>query len=133
MSEVHRLMTALRTKLQASRKPERRGSLLTPGVVTIMRARIAASVTIDDIADTTEAVEEHTPPNMRAVQVNLALPEAAPFGFIPPQVLRALPPLPSELRYLGPSRMLVVWDHHADLVVDVAPLVFDPATYRVRR
>ena len=133
MSEVHRLMTALRTKLQASRKNERRGSLLTPGVVTIMRARIAASVTIDDIAETTEAVEEHTPPNMRAVQVNLALPEAAPFGFIPPQVLRALPPLPSELRYLVLSRMLVVWDHHADLVVDVAPLVFDPATYRVRR
>ena len=91
LSEVHRLMTVLRSQLQASRKNERRGSLLTPGVVTIIRARIAASITIDDIAETAEAVDEHTPPNMRAVQVNPALPEAAPFqASIPPQVLRTL-------------------------------------------
>ena len=129
LSDVQRLMTALRSQLQASRKKERRGSLLTPGVVTIMRARIAASITIDDIAETTEAVEEHTPPNMPAVQVNAALPEGAPFGFIPPQVLRTLPALPPELRYMVLSRMLIMWDHHADLVVDIMPRLFDPLMY----
>jgi hypothetical protein len=51
---------------------------------------------------------------------------------LPPLALRALPPLPPELRYVVLSKSLIIWDHHADMVVDVAPGVFDAATYRKR-
>ena len=131
LSEVQRLMTVLRSQLQASRKKERRGSLLTSGVVTIIRARIAASITIDEIAETAEAVDEHMPPNKpRRWSVNEALPEDVPFGLIPPQVLRALPVLPPELRWGGALlRARPCGTIMPDLIVDIAPGVFDATTY----
>ena len=36
---------------------------------------------------------------------------------------------PAELRYMVLSKALLVWDHHADLVVDIAPGLFDASTY----
>ena len=76
-----------------------------------------------------EDIDEHMPLNMPPVRVNEALPEEAPFGMVPPQALRDLPPLPDELRYMVLSKALLLWDHHADLVVDLAPGLFDAASY----
>jgi len=129
IDEVHRLMDALRVRIRGERKNQGRGWLFTPDVIAAVRNRVSSSLTIDAIADTMADVEEHTPVNMPAVVVNEALPEDAPFGFVPPQLLRALPPLPPELRYLVLAKALVIWDHHADLVVDLAPGIFDPLTY----
>jgi hypothetical protein len=130
MDEVRRRMDALRLRIRTERKGQGRGSLLTPAMVDVLRARVSSSLTTDEIARTMEDIDEHTPPDMPPVRVNEALPTDAPFGLIPPLVLRALPPLPSELRYMVLSKALIIWDHHADLVVDIAPGVFDAATYR---
>jgi hypothetical protein len=43
---------------------------------------------------------------------------------VPPQLIRALPQLPPELQYRIVGRALVLWDHHADLIVDVLPGAF---------
>lgn len=128
--ELHRLMAALRERIRAERKDQRQGWLLPPPMVALLRARVQSCLTNDEIASTMELIEEHTPPNMPRVRVNEALPEDAPFGLIPPQALAALPKLPPELRYVVLSKALVIWDHHADLVVDIAPGVFDATTYR---
>jgi hypothetical protein len=133
MDEVHRLMEALRARIRGERKNQGRGWLFTPAMVSIVRSRISSRLTIDAIADTTADVEEHTPLDMPAIVANEPLPEDAPFGFVPPQLLRALPPLPAELRYLVLAKALVIWDHHADLVVDLAPGVFDPLTYSKKK
>jgi hypothetical protein len=130
MDEVYRLMAALRLRIRAERKEQGQGYLLTPAMTSLLRARITSCMTADDIAQTMEDIEEHTPPNMPPVRVNEPLPEDAPFGLFPPLALRALPPLPPELRYVVLSKALIIWDHHADMVVDMAPGVFDAATYR---
>jgi hypothetical protein len=130
MDDVHRLMDALRTRIRAERKGEGQGYLLTPAMVRLFRARVASCLSAQDIADTMADIDEHTPPNMPPVVVNEALPEDAPFGLVPPQLLSVLPPLPAELRYVVLSNALVIWDHHADLIVDIAPDVFDARTYR---
>jgi hypothetical protein len=132
MDEVYRLMAALRARIRAERKDQAQGSLLTPAVTGLLRERIKSCMTADEIAQTMEDIEEHTPPDMPPVRVNEPLPEDAPFGWFPPLALRALPPLPPELRYVVLSKSLIIWDHHADMVVDIAPGVFDAATYRKR-
>lgn len=40
---------------------------------------------------------------------------------MPPKLLLALPLLPEELEYLFVNRDLVLWDWHADLIIDVLP------------
>ena len=129
MDDVHRLMDALRARIRAERKAQGQGYLLTPAVVTALRERIAGCMTVADIRNAMEDIEEHTPADMPALKTNEPLPEDAPFGMVPPQALRELPPLPDELRYMVLSKALLIWDHHADLVIDVAPGLFDAATY----
>jgi hypothetical protein len=101
--------------------------------VELLRTRVGGCLTIDEIAETMEQIAEHTPANMPRLRVNHALPDDAPFGLVPARVIHALPRLPVELRYVVLSGALVLWDDHADLVVDIAPGVFDAASYRKKR
>lgn len=130
MDDVYRLMDGLRTRIRSERKREAQGYLLTPAMIEVVRARVAGCLTVDEIASAMADIDEHTPPGMPALRVNEALPEDAPFGMVPPQVIGALPRLPAELRWVVLSNSLVIWDHHADLVVDLAPGVFDSTTYQ---
>lgn len=132
MDEVHRLMDALRARIRAERQvqAQAKGYLLTPAMVEVVRARIARCLTVEEIATAMADIDEHTPPDMPPLRVNEALPEDAPFGMVPPEVISSLPKLPPELRWVVLSNALVIWDHHADLVVDLAPGVFAAATYR---
>jgi hypothetical protein len=58
------------------------------------------------------------------LHVNMAWPTEVTFEFVPPQLLQVLPPLPVELQYRIIGRDLVLWDHHADLIVDFLPGAF---------
>ncbi len=127
MDEVHRLMDELRGRLRAARGP--RGTLITPGLTEVFKAVIASTLTLADVVNVSEELEEHTPPRMAKVRVNQALPGNAPFVSIPPPLLRALPELPPELRYVALSGALIIWDQHADMVLDIMPRLFDPLTY----
>lgn len=131
MDEVHRRMAAVRDRIVAERKErgQAQGYLLAAPVVQVLRGRIAGCLTRADIADVMADIDEHVPPGMPFPRVNAPLPEDAPFGLIPPQAVKALPPLPPELRWVVLSNALLIWDHHADLVVDIAPGLFDASTY----
>lgn len=129
IDEVHRLMDALRSRIRAERVDHRQGHVLSAAMSQLLRDSIRATLTIEDIIETVAELEEHTPPGMPAPQVNQPLPEDAPRVMIAPQLLRRLPPLPNELRYVVLAKSLVIWDFHSDLVVDIAPGLFDPASY----
>ena len=131
MNEVHRLMEQLRRRILAERGP--RGTLLTPALIETFRQIIASTLTLADIVNVSEELEEHTPPRMGRVRINQPLPANAPFVTIPPPLLRALPELPPELRYVALSGALLIWDHHADLVIDIMPRLFDPLNYPTRK
>jgi hypothetical protein len=59
-----------------------------------------------------------------ALHVNMEWPEHVPFGFVPPQMLAVLPLLPAELQYRMIGNAVVLWDHHANLIVDFLPGAF---------
>ena len=43
-------------------------------------------------------------------------------------ILQSLPPLPEELQYRIIGQSLVLWDCHANLIVDFLPGAFVPTT-----
>ncbi|MDQ3486778.1 MAG: hypothetical protein M3468_03475, partial [Acidobacteriota bacterium] len=124
MDEVHRLMDELRGRIRTARGT--RGTLITPGLIEAFKQVIGSALTLADVVNVSEEIEEHTPPRMAKVRVNQPLPGNAPFVTIPPPLLRALPELPPELRYVALSGALIIWDQHADLVIDIMPRLFDP-------
>jgi hypothetical protein len=53
-----------------------------------------------------------------AVRVNGPYPDAISLSTMPPQLLAALPKLPEELEYRFIGERLILFDHHAHVIVD---------------
>lgn len=133
IDEVHRLMADLRRRIRDERGRQALDPLVTPPMALVLRQVIGTTLTLDDLVGLAADLEEHTPEGMPAPSVNEPLPQDAPFVLIAPQLLRALPQLPRELRYMALSNALLIWDHHADLVVEMVPGLFDPLTYSKKK
>jgi hypothetical protein len=125
MRVVQAAMDALATQIQAARKGARQGDIFSGAVARMFRRRIATCLPPEDLeAVLAENQREYEQPEASAapaLRVNAVWPPQIPFDFVPPQLLAALPPLPPELQYRIVGRSLVLWDHHANLVVDFLP------------
>jgi hypothetical protein len=124
MRVVQAAMDALATQLQGARAEARRGDLFDAEAARVFRRLIAGCLPADEMERIiTEPEEEDVvpPPPLR---VNGRWPAGVPFRFVPPQLLAALPRIPGELQYRIVGHSLVLWDHHADLVVDYLPDAF---------
>jgi hypothetical protein len=125
MRVVRRAMDALAVRLQTARAGARQGDLFTTDVVPVFRRRILTALSPEDIQELLAPPEPGEPrvPAAR-LAVNARWPEHVPFACTPPRLLAMLPPLPPELEYRLIGRALVIWDHHADLIVDFLPGAF---------
>ena len=128
ISTVQATMRDLRLRIQLVRANARQGDLITPEVARVFRRRLAAclppeqwAAILADNAEEEEDVRIGAPP---VLHVNMEWPEQVPFGFVPPQLLATLPLLPPELQYRIIGNALVLWDHHANLIVDFLPGAF---------
>jgi len=125
MRIVQAVMDELAAHIQAARPTARQGDIFTDGVARMFRRRIAtclAPEVLDAIlAENQPEYEQGEAPAVPPLRVNTVWPPQVPFGFVPPQLLAALPPLPPELQYRIAGRSLVLWDHHANLIVDFLP------------
>ena len=128
MRQIEAAMQALALRLRLVRANAQQGDLITPDVARLFRRRIATCLPADEWAvilsedtDEEEGVPAGPPP---VLHVNMEWPDQVPFGFVPPQMLAALPRLPAELQYRIIGNALVLWDHHANLIVDFLPGAF---------
>ena len=125
MRIVQAVMDELAAHIRAARQGARPGDIFTDGVARMIRRRIATCLppeVLDAIlAENQPDYEQPEAPAAPPLRVNAAWPPQIPFDFVPPQLLAALPPLPPELQYRIVGRSLVLWDHHANLVVDFLP------------
>ncbi len=128
LAEVRRLMSDLRRRIKAESSSEP-GRYLTRDLTLALRKRVATVMTRKDLQELMEDVAEHTPAGLPAIKVYEALPADAPFVSIPPRLFGVLPHLPPEMRYVILGKGLALWDHHADLVIDYAPSLFDPRAF----
>lgn len=136
MRQVDMAVQALALRIRLARTGALPGDLITPEVAMVFRRRIATSLTAGEwaaiLAENAEEAEEDEegvpagpPPVLR---VNMTWPEPVLFGFVPPLLLAALPRLPEELQYRIIGNALVLWDHHANLIVDFLPDAFAALT-----
>ena len=131
VGEIHGAVKALGVRIQAARTTARQGDIITPEVARMFRRRIATCLTPAEwkaVFDDQRRDEEGEPAEPPPLSVNMEWPGQVPFDFVPPQLLQALPALPKELQYRIIERSLVLWDHHANLIVDFLPGAFLPTT-----
>ena len=127
MDDIRSAQRMLAARIRAARVNARRGDLITADVAHLFRMRIAGALPAEAWAAVlAEAMEDEQGRPIRRVplRVNMEWPDDVPFTFVPPQLLAALPALPAELQYRIIGRSLVLWDHHANLIVDVFPDAF---------
>lgn len=131
VEQIDRATRALRTRLQIARATARQGDIIAPDVARMFRRRIATCLTAEEwkgcLADRARD-EEGEPIEPPPLQVNLQWPADVPFDYVPPQLLQSLPPLPEELQYRILGYSLVLWDCHANMIVDFLPAVFGSTT-----
>jgi hypothetical protein len=131
MSEVRQTMQALALLIQTARPNAQQGDIITPEVGRMFKRRIGTCLSPEAwhliLAEIDEEAETAAAPAV-TLRANMPWPETLPYSFMPPQLLLALPPLPPELQYRIIGRSLVLWDHHADLIVDFLPGAFASTT-----
>ena len=134
---LHMSVRALALRIRMARANALQGELIGPDVARIFRRTIAtclpadtwAQILAENAEEAEEWGEEGVPPRpLPPLQVNMTWPEQVPFGFVPPELLAALPRLPAELQYGIIGNALVLWDHHANLIVDFLPDAFATLT-----
>jgi hypothetical protein len=132
MTEILTSTRALALRIQLVRANARQGDLITADVARMFRRRIVTCLRPEDwaaiFADNAEEDEDVRIGPPPTLYVNMEWPENVSFGFVPPQLLAALPRLPTELQYRIIGSTLVLWDHHANLIVDFLPDAFPVTT-----
>jgi hypothetical protein len=121
MSVARRYLAAA---IRAARQKARQGDLFSPDVALVFRHIVAEALSGRDVeALLTELNEEH--PWMHGLHpvVNEPYPTGASHA-VPAVLLQHLPGLPEDLEYRILDHDLVLWDLHADLVVDFVPFAF---------
>ena len=108
---------ALAKLLAQARAGARSGDLFSEDARRVFRRIIAVIVRGPEGR---ELVEEILDENTASVplRVNGPYPSDVPFSTVPPRLIAALPPLPEELEYRFVGRQLILFDLHAQIIVD---------------
>lgn len=118
-AQVLAAIDALAAKIRAARKDARRGEIFTPAIDCWFRDMIDASLEGCDTRAILAWLNEENPPDVvLAPKINGRWPDGASHGPMPPKLLADLPRLPDELQYRILDGDLVLWDVHANLIVD---------------
>ena len=107
----------LASAIRSARRHVKEGTVFGPPVEEMLRTRIAAAMHGRDVAAVIGACGRESWGPAQVV-LNEPLPEGASCP-VPVLLLEALPPVPGGLQYriFGPD--LVLWDVHAEIVIDV--------------
>ena len=107
--------------IKSARPTARQGELFTPDVARLFRDLIDKALTGRDAeAMLIDLYDDHPEPLGFSPRVYDPYPEWATHE-MPMNLLHWLPPLPADLEYRLVNHHLVLWDAHADLILDVLP------------
>lgn len=115
--EIQQARDALGEAIRRARAGAKQGDIFTPPIAAVFRLLVkdGCRARFDELLAIVNEEVEHpiVPP-----RVNERWSATAPFCLMPPDVLNALPSLPEELEYRFLNRDLVLYDGHANLIVD---------------
>lgn len=122
----------LANAIRKARPGAKQGNIFEPRVAMVFRALISDALGGRDVeAFLAELNEEH--PEMHGVRpvINEPLPRGTTHE-MPSMLLQVLPVLPEDVEYRIVDHDLVLWDIHANLIVDFIPGAFTPAVTTLR-
>jgi hypothetical protein len=113
---------ALAAKIRAKRAGTKAGDIFTPPIQERIRKLLAPEMKGEKGKNTRGSIWDEGPgPGAFKLEVNTIYPKDQPLGNMPPNVLKALPPLPQGLEYRFVYRHLVLRDEEANLIIDFMP------------
>lgn len=102
------------TAARAGAKP---GDIFAPDIQEYLRRILAKQFAGPEGAQRRASILDENPIGT-PVRVNGPYPDAIPLSTMPPQVIEALPKLPEQLEFRFIGDRLILFDHHAHLMVD---------------
>ncbi len=104
--------------IQQARKNEAAGAIFDRNVRPVFRRLLHGLFTGPDGKKLREAIMDENPGESVKLVVNGRYPDTIPLSSVPPQIIKALPPLPEELEYRFIQNSLILLDVHAHIIVD---------------
>jgi Skp family chaperone for outer membrane proteins len=117
--EIQAAIEALQKKLRQARATARQGDIFTAEVAQLFRRLIREVFPEGETLRLLSMIAEEMPKALIRPRVNASYPAGASLSVMPTKLLLVFPPLPEELQYRFVDRDLILWDVHANLVVDV--------------
>jgi hypothetical protein len=115
--QVDAVQRLLLQGIAAARAGAKPGDIFTPDIQAYLRRVLAAVFGGADGAERRASILDENPIGT-PVRINRPYPDAIPLATMPPQVIEVLPKLPEELEFRFVGDRLVLFDHHAHLMVD---------------
>jgi hypothetical protein len=104
--------------IQQARKNAGPGDIFEREVRPVIRRVLYGLFTGPDGKKLREAIADENPGETVKLIVNSRYPDTIPLSTVPPQILKALPPLPDELEYRFIQNSLILLDVRAHIIVD---------------
>jgi hypothetical protein len=119
-ADIAKAEKALAANIRAARSTAKRGDIFTPATEALFRRLIRPPMTTGpDAVENKAIVKEDAPqPSDVPFQVNGEYPKDVPMSTVPPDVLKALPPLPENLQYRIVGKHLLLLCTQGNLIVD---------------
>jgi hypothetical protein len=110
----------LASKIRAARATAKRGDIFTPATEAMFRRAIRPPMTKGpDAVENKAIVKEDAPkPSEVPFKVNGEYPKDVALSTVPPDVLKALPPLPENLQFRIVGKHLILLCTQGNLIVD---------------
>ena len=119
-TQISNAEKALATKIRAARVNAKRGDIFTPATEAMFRRLIRPPMTKGPDATENKAIVKEDAPQASEVpfKVNGEYPKDVSLSTVPPDVLKALPPLPENLQYRIVGKHLILLCTQGNLIVD---------------
>ena len=116
-AQIENALVQLSEGIVKARATAKAGDIFHPAMQGWVRKTLQRAFSGVDGKDLRASILDENPIGA-AVRVNGPYPDAIPLSTMPPKVIAALPKLPEELEFRFVGDRLILFDHHAHLIVD---------------
>jgi hypothetical protein len=126
LAEIIAIGEAHHEALRTSRHAARQGDMFFPGIARLFRRWIGDSLHGRTTQEFLVMITEEDARAMAPPSINGSYQHGSTLTTMPPHLLQILPRLPTGLEYRFMDRDLILWDPHANLIIDFIPHVLSP-------
>lgn len=117
-AEIERAEKAVAQQIRVARANAKQGDIFTPATAAAFRRMLNPTMHAEGGENKATIKDDAPAPKEVPFKVNGEYPKDAPLSTVPPDVLKALPPLPENLQYRFVGKHLILYCTRGNLIVD---------------